>query len=175
MYRKLIYGIARRSGLAHEEAEDVAQDVFKCVAETIHEFEARPEPGKFRGWLLRLTRWRIADKFNQRPKGMPPSGDRHDTTSTRTPTIERLPDPADGNAEWDLEWQRHLLDAASERLARRVKGRHFQAFELYMRQRWPVLRVASELRMNPATVYIVGFRLTKQLKIEVDRLRKQLG
>lgn len=178
LYRRLIYGVARRSGLPHAEAEDVTQEVFKCVAETIHQFEPQPGPGKFRGWLLRLTRWRIADKFNQRPKGESPGsagrGDSGDT-ATRTPTIERVPDPADNDAEFDREWQRHLLDAASERLARRVKSRHYQAFDLYVRQRWPVLKVASELRMNPATVYIIGFRLTKQLKREVERLRAQVG
>lgn len=176
LYRRLIYGIARRSGLPHAEAEDVTQDVFKCVAETIHQFEPQPGPGKFRGWLLRLTRWRIADKFNQRAKGeQPGGGGGGDATTTRTPTIERVPDPADQDAEFDREWQRHVLDAASERLSRRVKSRHYQAFDLYVRQRWPVLKVASELRMNPATVYIIGFRLTKQLKVEVARLRAQVG
>ena len=39
LYRRLVYGRARRAGLPHEDAEDVAQDVFKRVAETIHEFE----------------------------------------------------------------------------------------------------------------------------------------
>ncbi len=176
LYRRLVYGIARRAGLPHAEAEDVTQDVFKCVAETIHQFEPQPGPGKFRGWLLRLTRWRIADKFNQRPKGEHQgSSGGSDGTMTRTPAIERVPDPTDSDAEFEREWQRHLLDAASERLSRRVKGRHYQAFDLYVRQRWPVMKVAGELRMNPATVYIIGFRLTKQLKAEVERLRAQVG
>ncbi len=176
LYRKLIYGFARRAGLPHEDAEDVTQDVFKRVAETIHEFESDPARGRFRGWLMNLTRWRIADKFNSRPKGEHrAAGQQQDTTSTGTSTINRIPDQANNDAEWELEWQRHLLDAACERIAKRVKPRHFQAFDLYVRQRRPVLQVARELGINPAALYLIGHRLTKELKAEVAKLRQQLG
>jgi len=175
LYHKLIYGLARRSGLAHADAEDVTQDVFKRVAETIHEFESDPARGTFRGWLMNLTRWRITDRFRREPPAAGASVPRPDATTTGTSTINRLPDGADQDAAWDLDWQRHLLDAACERLARTANPRHYQAFDLYVRQRHPVLQVARELRMNPATVYLVGHRLTKELKAEVDRLREQLG
>lgn len=175
LYRKLIYGLARRAGLPHADAEDVTQDVFKRVAETIHEFESDPARGKFRGWLMNLTRWRIADKFASRPKGEAGLAPTREGTSTRTSTINRLPDPAPGDDGWESEWQRHLLDAACERIARRVKPRHYQAFELYVRQRRPVLEVARELGINPATIFVIGHRLTKELKAEVAKLREQLG
>ena len=48
-------------------------------------------------------------------------------------------------------------------------------FDLYVLQHWPVLRVAKELNINPASVYVIGHRLTKQLKAEVAKLQKQLG
>ncbi len=177
LYRKLIYGLAKRSGLSHADAEDVTQEVFKRVAETIHEFESDPARGKFRGWLLNLTRWRVANKFARAPKeeAQRRSDAPRDETSTSTSTINRLPDPAELDAAWDLEWQRHLLDAACERIAHRVKGRHYQAFDLYVRRRWPVLKVAGELGMNPAAVYLIGNRLTKQLKAEMEKLKAQLG
>jgi hypothetical protein len=44
-----------------------------------------------------------------------------------------------------------------------------------VRQQWPVLRVATELHLNPASVYVISHRLTKQLKAEVEKLRQQLG
>ena len=72
-------------------------------------------------------------------------------------------------------FERHLLDAASERIARRVPPRHFQVFELYVRRRTPVLQVARELGLNPASIYLIGSRLTRQLKAEVAKLREQLG
>lgn len=68
LYRRLIYGRARRAGLPHEDAEDVAQEVFKRVAETIKDVDTNPDRGSFRGWPMKLTHWRIADKFESRAK-----------------------------------------------------------------------------------------------------------
>ena len=176
LYHKLVFGLALRSGLARVEAEEVTQDVFKRVAETIHEFESNPNRGTFRGWLMNLTRWRIADKLRERLRT-----EKHRTPRAalddRTSTIDRVPDantPAP-DAGWEEEWQRHVLDAAFERLARRVPAKQYQAFELYSRQGWTVLQVAKQLEMSPATVYVISHRLTKQLKAEVGKLKTQLG
>ncbi|MDP3070150.1 MAG: sigma-70 family RNA polymerase sigma factor [Opitutaceae bacterium] len=175
LYHQFVFSCARRAGLAHADAEEVAQDVFKRVAETVHEFESDPARGSFRGWLLNLTRWRIADKFRARkphenqPRTTPAPGD------DRTGTIERLPAATEGDDVWEHEWRQSLLEAALARLARRVPAKQFQIFDLYRRQDWSVLRVARELGVNPATVYVVSHRLTKQLKAEVARLSSQVG
>src|SRR5882757_6420981 len=106
LYCKLVYGLARRGGLMHDEAEEVTQDVFRRVAETIQNFESDPARGSFRGWLMNLTRWRIADKFRHRPA-------EHDRISFRgsntdhTGSMERLPDSHDEDA-WETEWQRNV-------------------------------------------------------------------
>ncbi len=68
-----------------------------------------------------------------------------------------------------------MLESAPARLARRVPAKKFQAFDLYVRQRWPVLRVSRELGINPAAIYLIGHRLTKKLKAEVAHLKAQLG
>lgn len=176
LYRRLIHGRARRSGLSHADAEDVAQDVFQRVAESIKDFDLNPDRGSFRGWLMKLTQWRIADKFeslNRQPKHSPSTHSPEDTL--RTATINRVPSPEAEEDEWDREWQEHVLSAAIERLARQVKAKHFQVFDLYVRQQWPVLKVAAQLKVNPASVYVISHRLTKQLKEEVAKLQKQLG
>ena len=142
----------------------------------MHEFESDPARGSFRGWLLNLTRWRIADKFRARkphekqsPSPSAASGD------DGTGTIERVPAADENDAIWEQEWQHSLIDTALARLARRVPAKQFQIFDLYRRQDWSVLRVARELGVNPATVYVVSHRLTKQLKAEVARLSAQVG
>lgn len=175
LYRRLIYGRARRAGLSHADAEDVAQDVFKRVAETIRDFDTNPECGSFRGWLMKLTHWRIADKFKSRQEFPAPAGEAHDHPIASATVIENLAAPAAEEDEWDREWQQHLLAAATERLARQVNPRHFQVFDLCVLQQWPVLRVTNELRVSPASVYVISHRLKKQLKAEVEKLQKQLG
>jgi RNA polymerase sigma-70 factor (ECF subfamily) len=176
LYRRLVYRLARRSGLGHEEAEEVQQDVFVRVAQTIGEFEARPQPGSFRSWLMQLTRWRVLDKLREKGREPPrresvPLPD----ASDRTRTIERLPDEAETEAAWQEEWRSHLLEAGLARVAQKAKPAHFQVFELCTRQRWSALRVAKELRMNPGTVYIINHRLGKLLTAEVKRLEATLG
>jgi RNA polymerase sigma factor (sigma-70 family) len=174
LYRQLVLGLAERAGLTRAEAEEVAQDVFKRVAETIKEFEANPQRGSFRRWLMNLARWRIADKFRERPAGGAQGLRREGFDGTAT--AERVPDDAaPPDAGEDEEWRKHVLDAALDRIARRIKPRHFQVFDLYVRQDWPVLRVASELGIGPAAVYLIGHRVKQQLKAEVARLEARLG
>jgi len=172
LYRKLVYGFARRSGLTHEEAEEVTQDEFVRVGKTIQDFESNPDKSSFRGWLMNLTRWRVTDKFRSRTQvgGAPHGSDSGDRTST----IERIPDPRKDGEFWEAEWQNTLLDAAMERLAGRVQTKHLQVFDLLVRQHWSVLRVSRELAMNPAAIYLINHRLTKQMKQEVEKLRRTL-
>jgi RNA polymerase sigma factor (sigma-70 family) len=173
LYRKLVYGYSRRSGLSHEESEEVTNDVFVRVAKTIQDFESNPEKGSFRGWLMNLARWRVGDKFRSRPKDgqAPHRAGQDDGTST----IERLQDPRDVDELWDKEWQERLLDAAFERISKRVHAKHVQVFELHFRQHWSVVKVSRALGINPAAVYLINHRLTKQLAAEVSKLRDRLG
>ena len=92
LYHKLVFSLAQRSGLTRVEAEDVTQDVFKRVAETIHEFESNPERGSFRAWLMNLTRWRVTDQFRKRDRADQQRAPQPDDASDRTSTLHRVPD-----------------------------------------------------------------------------------
>lgn len=174
LYQRMVFDFAKRSGLSHDESQDVTQEVFKRVAETIHEFEVNPNRGSFRRWLLNMTRWRIADKFRARPAGEwqnPSLRSDDDGTST----VERIPEQACSDEVWDTQWREHVLETALGRIGRRISPRHLQAFDLYVRQGLSVLQVSRELGMNPASVYVISHRLTKQLREEVSRLQAKLG
>jgi RNA polymerase sigma-70 factor (ECF subfamily) len=173
LYRKLVYGLCRRSNLSNEEAEEVTQDVFARVASTIGTFESDPARGSFRGWLMNLTRWRITDKFRERPKGIAQRSPQSADDPDRTSTMDRIPDALQ-EPDWDSEWQATVLAAALERVARGAKPKHIQVLDLYRRQNWSVLRISRELKMNAASVYTIKRRLTLQLKKEVELLRKQV-
>ena len=75
----------------------------------------------------------------------------------------------------DTAWVKRRMVHFFLALARRVPAKHFQVFDLYSRQGWPVLRVSRELGVNPAAVYLISHRLTKQLKTEVAALSASLG
>src|SRR2546422_171574 len=91
IYSRLIRGVARQAGLTEAEAKDVEQETLLCVAKTIHEFESNPERGSFKGWLLNLTRWRIADQFRKRSPAEQATGKGPPVDGPRTATVERVP------------------------------------------------------------------------------------
>src|SRR5437773_9325972 len=59
-YWKLIYATAIKAGLNDAEAQDVVQDTVIAVAKKIEDFKYDPALDSFKGWLLYLTRKRIA-------------------------------------------------------------------------------------------------------------------
>lgn len=173
-YWRLIYSVARRAGMGDAEARDVVQDTLLGVAKKIHEFESNPERGTFRGWLLNLTRWRIADHFrSQMPAGQGAHGETG--SNARTATIDRVPDPGDLDAFWESEWKKNLLETALGRISRRVNPKHAQIYDLYAVRDWPAGKVARELGVSLVQVYLVNHRMTRLLKQEVLYLQKKLG
>ncbi len=173
-YERLIYGTALKSGLNDAEAKDVLQEVLVSVAKRIDEFKSDPTIGTFKGWLLNLTRWRIAD---QRRKRLPTKyGPAEGTAPDQTPTVERVPDDAaDSLAQiWENEWRQGLLDAAVARVRRRAKPKQFQIFELYSLRNWPGAKVARELGLSLGQIYLVNHRLKKLLRQELAALERKL-
>ena len=170
-YWRLIYGVARKSGLGDAEAQDVVQETVITVAKNITKYERTA--GSFKGWLLHITRWRIADQYRQRAPADSPRRAR-DGSRRGTATIERVPDRGgfDLDAAWEQEWQRNLLAAALERLKKKVSAKQFQIFDCAALKLWPASKVAKELGVNIAQVYLAKHRVSALLKKEVGALEK---
>lgn len=187
-YWRLIYNVAIKSGLSEAEAQDVVQETVLTVAKKIGDFKSHPALGSFKGWLLTITRRRIADQFEKRGKAsiqpsaassvapdQPKRGLESDDTN-RTSTVERVPDPASLVLDdcWEEQWQQHVLNAAIERVKNRVSPKQFQMFELYVLREWPVGKVAKTLGTNSGQVYLAKHRIASLLKRERERLEAQM-
>jgi RNA polymerase sigma factor (sigma-70 family) len=174
-YWKLIYGVARKAGLSDDEAQDVVQEAVLSVARKMNEFKYDPAIGSFKGWLLLITRRRIADHLRKRSRQpMPHEGVSGDTS--RTAIIERIPDPDSLNLEavWDAEWEKNLMDAALDRVKKHVSARQYQIFDLYVIKQWPVNKVASTLEISVTQVYLAKHRVSSQLKKELKHLETRM-
>ena len=174
-YWRLIYSAAVRSGLNDAEAQDVVQETVISVLKSIQNFRYDSSKGSFKGWLLQLTRRRIVDQRRKQQRG--PGNFRHQNTNDRandeTDFLERIPDPAGGDLEaiWDAEWERNLLDAALDRVKKKVDLKQFQIFDLYVSKGWKVSEVARVMGVNTGQVYLIKHRMQKLLKIELDGIR----
>src|ERR1044071_7026683 len=87
-YWKLIYGVARKSGLSDAEAQDVVQETLISVAKHIPSFKYDPAIGSFKTWLLNMTRWRIIGQFRKR---QPFAEHGAKDSVTRTDTVDAAP------------------------------------------------------------------------------------
>src|SRR6267378_3548549 len=96
-YWRLIYHTAIKAGLTDAEAQDVVQETIMAVFKSMPRFEYRSQHASFKSWLLRLTSWRIGDQLRKREPRFP-SGRYESPTSTKTGTVETIPDPA------SLDW-----------------------------------------------------------------------
>lgn len=174
-YWKFIYSMAIRSGLSDQEAEDVVQETVTSLAKKMPEFEYDPQRCSFKGWLMHVTRLRIADELRRRqPHANQASFS--DRDSRQTPTVERVADPSANAAfedAWEEEWERNLVDAAMERVKLRVKPDHYQIFYLSAVKGLATSEVARSLQVNPARVYLIRYRLAKEVKREIERIREK--
>ena len=169
-YWKLIYGAAVKAGLNDAEAQDVVQDTVIAVAKKIEDFKYDPEIDSFKGWLLYLTRKRIALHYRKRERDRGGKGAEPLPSASE---LERIPDPAgvDFEAIWNDEWETSIADAALARVKEQVNPKQFQIFNFYVLKQWPVAEVAKTLGVSVAQVYLAKHRITSLVQKEVKRLQ----
>ena len=174
LYSRLIYGVARRSGLAESEAEEVVQETVIAVAKEMPGFKYDRLKGSFKGWLLVITRRRIADQLRRRYRHVGPGlADIEDPQVAAE--LARVTDGSELESVWDDEWQTHLRAAALERVKRRVRPEHFQMFDLYVLRGWSVKRVARALGVSSMQVYLARHRIGREIRKELAAVHAKLN
>ena len=173
-YWKLVYGVARKTGMTDAEAQDVVQETMLSVAKHMPGFKYNPAVGSFKAWLLKLTRWRIIDQIRKRP---PPASHRPLADGTGTGTVENLVDPKSQVLDkvWDTEWEKNLLDAAVSSVKRKLDPQKYQIFDFCANKGWPPEKVAGRFQISVEQVYLAKHRITGMIKVEVARLKKKMS
>ena len=177
LYWKLIYNVARRTGLSDAEAQDVVQETILCVTRKIEGFTYDSTSGSFKGWLKRLTRWRVGDLLRKKQY------QRHGQRLPREEPLETsvadslAADSAETAVEqaWDEEWQRNLLEVALNRVKGRVSPDQYQIFYLHVYKGFPARQVAERLAVKPSEVYWAKYKVSGLVKKEIRALEKSMG
>lgn len=177
LYQRLIRGLAIKCGLSEDEASEVVQETMLTVSKMIEGYEYDRKRCSFRGWIFHKARWRIADQLRKRPpEGAGPEV-RRLADSTRTDTVETIPDPHSDelDAAWEREWKGDLLKRAIERVKQRVKAKQFQIFDLYVLQGCSVPEIRRMLDISATQVYLAKHRISGLVRKEMQKLEAALG
>lgn len=173
-YWKLIYNAAVKAGLRDVEAQDVVQETVISVMKSITDFEYDRKKGSFKSWLLHLARWRAMDQFRKRQRKTVKQDDSADFGDGESAVIAdeaTIAAKCEFEQAWEAEWENNLLEAAVDRVKKKVDPKHFQAFDLYVLKKWPVMKVARMLKINPGSVYLTKHRIGNLIKKEITNLR----
>lgn len=172
-YWRLIYNVARKSGLADAEAQDVVQSTFIYLTRKMPKFRYDPARGSFKSWLRAVTRSRILVHRRQ-GAGTPLPRDPLAADDTDE-LLAEIPD-ASGDALdelWQREWEENLLEAALRRVRAKVSARHLLMFRLTTLHGLPLTQVARKLDVSVPQVYMARHRVGKLFKAEVAQLRRE--
>jgi RNA polymerase sigma-70 factor (ECF subfamily) len=154
----------RRCGLQEADAHDVTQDVLLRLAAKMKDF--RYDPSKsFRAWLKTLTHHALSDFLEARRRSARGSGDsavldQLNNVEARTDLVRQL----------ETEFDREVLELASERVRARVEAHTWEAFRLLAHEGLSGAEAAARLGLKVATVWVARSKVQKMLQEEVRRL-----
>ena len=175
-YWKLIYGLARKSGLNEEDAQDVVQETLVSVANHMPNFKYDPNLGSFKAWLRTLIRWRISDHVRKRGSAstVPLSSDTE--TGEESFATKELPDKSVQTMDqlYEQEWQKSVLDAAIAKVKRKLDPQRYQVFDFYVNKEWAPEKVAAAFNISVDQVYLAKHRVTELIKTEAKRLESEM-
>ncbi len=115
-YARLVHSVPARYGLSSAEVEDVGQDVFLALSQSLHTID---DPDRLPAWLVTTTRrvcWRLLQRRTEQPLDAEAEGlDGHPLPNA---LISPLPTPEAALTDWNRQ---ALLHEAMERLGERCR------------------------------------------------------
>ena len=162
LYRPIIFRIARRRGLQHNDAMDLVQQVLLSVANAVSSYQKRGSGPSFRRWLSIVIRNAILKSVQRTPQ------DRAKGGSKILDVLGDVPSPDPGiESLIETEYQRELYLRASAIARRSVSEPVWLAFEWTVLQERPIEQVARLLNLSVGSVYAARSRVVRRLRDQI--------
>ncbi len=160
-YKPLMLLRAKDLRLSENETEELVQDVSVTVFRNDVANNYDPMKGRFRDYLRKIITNCALTIINRR-------------AALTFPVSTEI---SDGNAfdkQFDEEWRQFIYQKAMEELRSKASPVHYLAYKLYCERGMAPQDVASSLGVTEDSVYQCKTRLTRELKIIVERLTREL-
>jgi RNA polymerase sigma-70 factor, ECF subfamily len=169
-YQPLLIRYLHRLGLKEHAADDIIQDVFARLLHTLPDFTLGGKPGRFRGYLWKVTFSALVDQARQI------KARKH----AEEEWVRRFQDAGDSDSwevdpEWDQLERQHRLDIAMQRVRAVTSARSWACFEQRLLADRPAAAIAAELGIKPNAVFVYASRVLKAVRTECAALGEELG
>ena len=168
IYAPVIFRVATSRGFQAADAENLVQEVFLAVANSVANWLERDDRGRFRAWLLRIARNESVDMLTERATR--PLG-RDGSTADRD--LANLPARDEFSSALDLEYERAVFHWAAEQVRAAVSVQTWDAFWLTSIDGLSVNEVAERLNTRPGNVYVSRSRVMSRVKQLVQEYEDQ--
>ncbi len=165
IYGPLVFRMAMRQGLQPADAEDVVQQVFTAIFQSVEKWLEQSERGRFRNWLIGIGRNVALNMLNRKPKGGIGVGgtDSHDRLDRMQAAEVELA------SEFDIEYQREVYRWAAQRVQADVDPKTWEAFRMTHVDGVSIGEAAKLLGVGVGQVYVSRSRVMKRLQSLVNQ------
>jgi RNA polymerase sigma-70 factor (ECF subfamily) len=161
LYGPLVFSWCRRFGLQEADAEDVRQDVFRTVAESIAGYHHGDRGDSFRGWLRTITRSRALDFLRRKSREARAIGG----SDAQAGWLE-LPDVQADPGSSDEDDRLLLVRRAVDLILESCKAENRQAFLRVVIAGEHPADVAQDLGMTVNAIYVAKSHLLRRIREE---------
>lgn len=168
LYAPIIYRVAMSRGFQAADAENLVQEVFFAVANSVSKWLKREDRGQFRAWLLRIARNEAANMLTQRAtRTLGQDG------SAAEKILANLPSRDDFSSALGLEYERSVFRWATAQVRSVVAQQTWDAFWLTSVDGMPVNEVAEKLGLRPGNVHLARSRVMARIKGLIKKYEDQ--
>jgi RNA polymerase sigma-70 factor (ECF subfamily) len=158
VYEPVIFRMTKRRGMQDADAREVVQEVLMSVAAAIDRFDL-DGVGSFRGWLSRITRNAIVDRFRSfaaRHESIDASGvlRKLDETSGKEKIVD----------EFEHDRRKQLFRWAAGQVRQHTGEVNWMAFWKTSVDGQSTAEVAYELGITDGAVYVARCRILKRIR-----------
>ena len=164
VYGPVIFNYCRLRQLQECDSSDVAQEVLMRLSSALREFEYKPELGRFRDWLGKVTHRELLKFWNRRGISQRLNG-----MQNTTQTLE-----VEDHTLWNDHFHSELLQVALDRIRNEFTEQTWTAFQLTWLEDLSPLQVAERLQIGIEKIYVAKSRILRRLREEVIRLSEDL-
>jgi RNA polymerase sigma-70 factor, ECF subfamily len=158
-YTPMITSFAKRFCLDASDVDDVGQETLLSFLRNYRQGQYDQNKGKLRSWLFGIAHHKVIDIQRRKNREIVIPDER-----SSTGFFAKIESSDEMAKVWDEEWQRSILRACMEEVAKEMNPQTLSAFEFYVIRQWPVEAVTRHLEISSNTVYIAKNRVLNRIR-----------